>query len=215
MIKVLIFDDNADRRDSLSMLVLTNPGLELVGAFPDCNNVVADVERTKPDVVLMDIGMPGVDGIKATALIKSSFPGVQILIQTVFEDEEKIYSAITSGASGYILKNSSSEKVIEAITDAFSGGAPMSARIATKVLEYFRKVPIAMSEEKSDYGLSKRELEVLELLVKGNSYKMIADAMEISYNTVNSHMKKIYDKLHVNSSGEAISKAIQEKIIQR
>lgn len=213
MIKVLIFDDNADRRDSLSMLILTNAGLELAGAYPDCSNVIADVERAKPDVVLMDIGMPGMDGITATRLIKSRFPEVRILIQTVFEDEDKIYQAIISGASGYILKNSPSGKVLEAISDAFTGGAPMSARIATKVLEFFRNTNPETTEAKADYGLSKRELEVLELLVKGNSYKMIADAMEISYNTVNSHMKKIYDKLHVNSSGEAISKAIQEKII--
>jgi DNA-binding NarL/FixJ family response regulator len=215
MIRVLIFDDNADRRDSLSMLVLTKSGLELVGAFPDCNNVIADVERTRPDVVLMDIGMPGVDGIAATKLIKSRYPEIRILIQTVFEDEDRIYQAIISGASGYILKNSSSERVLEAISDAYTGGAPMSSRIATKVLEFFRTTPPVTNEEKADYGLSKREMEVLELLVKGNSYKMIADAMEISYNTVNSHMKKIYDKLHVNSSGEAISKAIQEKIIPR
>lgn len=212
MIKVLIFDDNADRRDSLSLIVLTNPDFELVGACPDCSNVLADVERFKPDVVLMDIGMPGISGIEATKMIRSKFPGVKVLIQTVFEDEDKIYQAIRNGASGYLLKHSGSDKIAEAIKDVFEGGSPMTPRIAVKVLEFFRSVELM--PESSDYGLSKRELEVLEHLVQGNSYKMIADALQISYNTVNSHMKKIYEKLHVNSVGEAVSKAITERIVR-
>lgn len=212
MIKVLIFDDNADRRDSLSLIVLTNPDFELVGACPDCSNVLADVERFKPDVVLMDIGMPGISGIEATKMIRSKFPGVKVLIQTVFEDEDKIYQAIRNGASGYLLKHSGSDKIAEAIKDVFEGGSPMTPRIAVKVLEFFRSVELM--PESSDYGLSKRELEVLEHLVQGNSYKMIAEALQISYNTVNSHMKKIYEKLHVNSVGEAVSKAITERIVR-
>jgi DNA-binding NarL/FixJ family response regulator len=211
MIRVLIFDDNADRRDSLSMLVLTTPGFELAGAFPDCRNVIDDVKRTTPDVVLMDIGMPGINGVEATRLIKSALPDVKILIQTVFEDENNIFDAIRSGASGYLLKKSQASKIIEAIKEAHQGGAPMNPWVANKVLEFFRTVPLPPG--KIDYGLSKRELEVLEFLVKGMSYKMIGDELSITYNTVNSHMKKIYDKLHVHSVGEAVSKAIQEKIV--
>ena len=211
MVRVLIFDDNADRRDSLSMLVLTTPELELAGAFPDCNNVIDDVARTKPDVILMDIGMPGINGVEATRMLKTVYPEINILIQTVFEDENNIFEAIRSGASGYMLKNSQANKIIEAIHEANQGGAPMNPRVAVKVLEFFRAIPLPV--DKTDYGLSKRELEVLEFLVKGMSYKMIGEEMKITYNTVNSHMKKIYEKLHVHSVGEAVSKAIQEKIV--
>jgi DNA-binding NarL/FixJ family response regulator len=211
MIRVLIFDDNADRRDSLSMLVLTTPSFELAGAYPDCNNVIDDVKRTLPDVVLMDIGMPGINGVIATGLIKSNFPHVRILIQTVFEDENNIFEAIRAGASGYLLKKSQSSKIVEAINEVYAGGAPMNARVAEKVLNFFRTINIPT--DKADYGLSKRELEVLECLVKGKSYKMIGEEMSITYNTVNSHIKKIYEKLHVHSVGEAVSKAIQEKIV--
>jgi DNA-binding NarL/FixJ family response regulator len=210
-IRVLIFDDNSDRRDSLSMLILTTPDLELAGACPDCSNVIEDVSRTSPDVILMDIGMPGVNGIEATHKIKSAFPQIKILIQTVFEDENNIFEAIRSGASGYLLKKSQASKIIESIQEAHQGGAPMTPWIANKVLDFFRSV--SPKENRTDYGLSKRELEVLEFLVKGMSYKMIGDSMSITYNTVNSHMKKIYDKLHVHSVGEAVSKAIQEKIV--
>lgn len=210
MIKVLIFDDNADRRDSLDMLVQSTEGLEWMGSFPDATNAEAVVAKLHPDVILMDIGMPGITGIEATALIKQKFPEVQIIMQTVFDDQERIFDAIKSGASGYLLKSSDARKIIDAIHDVHEGGSPFTPSIATRVIQFFREQP---QLEKSEYGLSDREKEVLTLLVDGLSYKMIASKMNISYNTVNSHIKKIYEKLHVHSVGEAVSKALQQKLI--
>lgn len=184
---MLIFDDNADRRDSLDMLVQSTEGLEWMGSFPDATNAEAVVAKLHPDVILMDIGMPGITGIEATALIKQKFPEVQIIMQTVFDDQERIFDAIKSGASGYLLKSSDARKIIDAIHDVHEGGSPFTPSIATRVIQFFREQP---QLEKSEYGLSDREKEVLTLLVDGLSYKMIASKMNISYNTVNSHIKR-------------------------
>ena len=209
-IKVLIFDDNSDRRDSLELLVQATDGLFLSGSVPDANTAVDIVSSLAPDVILMDIGMPGISGIEATRLIKSKFPTVQIIIQTVFDDQERIFEAIIAGASGYLLKSSPAPKIVEAIFEAHSGGAPITPTIASKVISFFREqTPVSNNE----YRLSEREKEVLNHLVDGMSYKMIASELEISYNTVNSHIKKIYEKLHVHSVGEALSKVLHKKVI--
>lgn len=209
-LKVLIFDDNSDRRDSLELLIQATEGLTLSDSMPDANTAVEVVAALEPDVILMDIGMPGTSGIEATRLIKSKFPSVQIIIQTVFDDQERIFEAIKAGASGYLLKSSPAPKIVEAIFEAHSGGAPITPTIASKVINFFREqTPV----KDRDYGLSDREKEVLNYLVDGLSYKMIAAEMAISYNTVNSHIKKIYEKLHVHSVGEALSKVLYKKII--
>ena len=192
MIKVLIFDDNADRRDSLDMLIQSTEGLQWQGSFPDASDAVNVVSATRPDVILMDIGMPGVTGIEATALIKQKFPEVQIIMQTVFDDDENVFAAIAAGASGYILKNYSSESLIEAIQQVYEGGSSMSPSIARKVLSHLQNNKI----ENADYKLTLREKEVLNYLVLGLPYKQIAVKMNITYDTVRSHMKKIYEKLH-------------------
>ncbi len=209
-LKVLIFDDNSDRRDSLELLIQATEGLTLSDSMPDANTAVEVVAALEPDVILMDIGMPGISGIEATRQIKIKFPDVQIIIQTVFDDQERIFEAIKAGASGYLLKSSPAPKIVEAIFEAHSGGAPITPTIASKVISYFREqTPV----KDQDYGLSEREKEVLNFLVDGMSYKMIAAEMSISYNTVNSHIKKIYEKLHVHSVGEALSKVLHKKII--
>jgi DNA-binding NarL/FixJ family response regulator len=210
MIRTIIFDDNADRRDSLGMLIQATAGLELCGSFADANSALKDVEASKPDVVLMDIGMPGTSGIDAARIIRSTFPDVHIIMQTVFDDQERIFEAIKAGASGYILKSTPPQRILEAIHDANEGGSPFTPSIAARVINFFRE---QVPADNPDYGLSDREKEVLTFLVEGMSYKMIATSMNISYNTVNSHIKKIYDKLHVHSVGEAVSKAIQQKIV--
>jgi RNA polymerase sigma factor (sigma-70 family) len=209
MTRIAIFDDNSDRRDSLGMLVGSMDGFELCGAFRDCNSVLKDVERSQPDIVLMDIDMPGVTGIEATRIIKHHAPKVHVIIQTVFEDQEAIFNAIRAGASGYLLKSSNAGKIIEAIHDVQAGGAPMTPSVAARVIRHFKEE----FEPAVDFGLSDREKETLKLLVEGKSYKMIADEMSISYNTVNSHIKRIYEKLQVHSAGEAVSKAIQQRIL--
>jgi DNA-binding NarL/FixJ family response regulator len=210
MVAVAIYDDNPHRRESLKILLESASGFRIVGMFPNCTNVKNEMTEFQPDVVLMDIQMPEVDGIQGVRTINELFPNIKVIMQTVFEDDEKIFDAIRFGASGYILKKAEPHKILDAIREVLEGGSPMTPSIATRVLGYFRKKEVDHSEL---YGLSEREKEILVLLVDGKSYKMIADTLSISYHTVNSHVKKIYEKLHVHSVGEAVSKAIQNKLV--
>ncbi len=212
MIKVMIFDDNQGRLESLSMLINQFDDMTCVGTFENCENIIERVKATMPDVVLMDIDMPGLNGIEGLKLIRRSVPGVLVIMQTVFEDEDKIFEAVKSGAHGYFLKKTSPAKLIEGIRDVMEGGAPMTPSVAKKVLEAFTR-PSLNKKRGAEFDLTPRELEILGHLVKGASYKMIADACGISWHTVNSHFKKIYEKLHVHSATEAISVAIEQKII--
>lgn len=186
------------------------PGFTLAGSFPDCTHAVQNVEQTVPDVVLMDIDMPVISGIEGVRMIKSRFPQLNILMLTVFEDEDKIFEALRSGASGYLLKKHHPAKLLEAIQEVQRGGAPMSESIAKKVVEFFasgnKPVP-------NEYLLSIREIEVLHYLVEGHSYKMIAADLHIAIETVRSHIKHIYDKLHVHSKSEAVIKAIKDRLV--
>ncbi|MFT3682796.1 MAG: response regulator transcription factor [Ferruginibacter sp.] len=210
MIKVLIYEDNAQLREGLTMLISGSEGYDVLAAFCNCNNVVAEVEAYKPDVILMDIDMPGVNGIEGLKLIREVNCDVKILMLTVFDDNKNVFNAISNGANGYILKKTPPGKLLEYIAEAQTGGAPMTASIATQVLKMFS----AMNNEKGeDYNLSDREKQVLQLLVDGYSYKMIAGEMFISIDTVRSHIKKIYEKLHVNSKSEAVAKAFKDKIV--
>ncbi len=210
MIRVAIFDDNQAFASSLQLLLNDSDDYLLSGAYSNAMNVLQKVAKAKPDVIIMDIKMPDVSGIEAVAVIRKEYPTMPILMQTVFEDDDKVFAAICAGASGYILKGTTPTRVLEAIAEVYMGGAPMSPSIARKVLTFFHSQHTTQSEF---YDLSKREKEILKYLVEGYSYKMIADACFISYNTVNAHLRKIYDKLHVNSSQEAISKALRQKIV--
>ena len=210
-IHVSIYEDNKHLRESLYYLINGTEGFSCAGAFADCNDLLFQLKRHQPDVVLMDIEMPGMNGIEAVTLIKQHFGSVQVLMQTVFHDDDNIFKAICAGASGYILKTTSPAGYIEAIKDVFNGGSPMTGSIARRVLELFQKNVAPAS--KHDYELTPKEKEVLQQLVKGKSFKMIADALGSTYETVRTHMKNIYAKLHVNSNTEAVSKALQEKIV--
>lgn len=212
-IRIAIFDDNRNVRDSITLLLKTVPGLEVAGSFSHVLDCVEDVRSCRPDIILMDIEMPGMSGIEAVGRIKSAFPGIQILMQTVFEDDDRVFDSICAGASGYILKNHLDTKLLESITALQLGGAPMSPSIARKVLERLQQLPRNKPAESTDYHLSPREKEVLACIVEGLSYKMIADRLSIGYETVRSHVKKIYEKLHVASLTEAVAKAIHQKII--
>jgi DNA-binding NarL/FixJ family response regulator len=207
-IKVIIFDDNDSLRDSIAMLLEGTGDFTLAGSYPHCLDVTENIKATTPDVVLMDIDMPGMNGIEGVKLIRENFPAVQVLMLTVFDDEEKVFAAIKAGAGGYLLKNAEPQKLLQAISEVYSGGAPMTPGIARKVLHQFH----AMLPEGKDYNLSLREKEVLGLLVDGLSYKMIAGKLSITYDTVRAHMKKIYEKLHVASMTEAVAKAISQKL---
>lgn len=212
MIKVAIFEDQSDIRELLSVAVESSEELSLTGVYPNATDALKIIKKDKPDVVLMDIQMPGVSGIEATRQIKQEIPAVQILIQTVFEDNARIFSAICAGASGYILKDSSPERYIDAIIETYEGGSPMTPSIARKVLTIFSQQH--SEKQKEEYNeLTSAENKVLECLVRGLSYKLIAAECQISFSTVNFHLKNIYRKLHVNSATEAVSKAIKEKLV--
>ena len=157
----------------------------------------------------MDIDMPGMNGIEAVKVIRNNFPTVQVLMFTVFDDDEKVFAAIKAGAGGYILKNAEPQNLLHAISEVYNGGAPMTPGIARKVLLQFQDM---LPDENKDYHLSQREKEVLALLVEGHPYKMIASKLNITYDTVRAHMKKIYEKLHVASMTEAVAKAINQKL---
>jgi two-component system, NarL family, response regulator LiaR len=191
----------------------SSPDFLLTGAYPHAMDVVNVTRKHKPDVVLMDLQMPGLSGIEATRLIKEHFPQVQVLVQTMFDDNERVFAAICMGASGYILKSTPAEKILESIADAYNGGSPMSPHIARKVLTMFAQQQQTLSPSLEYNELSAREKEILGYLTQGLSYKMIADACGISYGTVNSHLKKIYEKLHVHSATEAVQKALLQRIV--
>lgn len=197
-VRVFVYDDNESRRDSLKALLELTPETEFVGSAPDCSNVTGDIGSFHPDVVLMDINMPGVDGMEGLKQIKQSFPHVKVLMQTVFEDNEKIFTSIRNGASGYVLKKDPPLRLLQAIQEVNEGGAVMNPGIAQKVLDFFQP-------KKITNPLTDRETEVLTLLAEGLSYKMIADKLGLSFHTVNTHTRNIYEKLHVDSSGEAIA----------
>ena len=201
-LRIAIFDDNKNIRESISLLLKTQPDFEVVGSFSHVLDCVDDVKECQPDIVLMDIEMPGMSGIEAVLAIKKQLPHVQILMQTVFEDDDRVFDSICAGASGYILKNHLNNRLIDAIKELQFGGSPMSPSIARQVLNSFQQ-----NNKSKHYQLSSREVEVLLLLIKGYSAKMIAGELSISFDTARFHLKNIYSKLHVNCGKEAIAKA--------
>jgi DNA-binding NarL/FixJ family response regulator len=210
-IKVAIFEDNKMLRESLQQLVNNEEDMACTGAFADANKLVRNMQMANPDVVMMDINMPGISGIEAVQAIKEKFPEVRILMQTVFEENDKIFAAICAGASGYMLKKTAPHQMIEAIRQTWLGGAPMTPSVAAKVLQMFR---LQSNYEKNELiDLSEREKEILSLLVKGKSYKAVALECFISIDTVSTHVRHIYEKLHVHSKSEAVAKAINQKLV--
>src|SRR4030095_2580092 len=213
-LRIAIFDDNKNIRDSISLLLRTVPEFEVVGLFSHGLDCVQDVRECNPDVVLMDIEMPGITGIEAVRALKKEMPHIQILMQTVFEDDDRVFESICAGASGYILKIHLNSRLIDAIKELQYGGSPLSPAIARKVMNKLTQITqYILPEQVPDYNLTPREKEVLACIVEGLSYKMIADKLFISYETVRSHMKKIYEKLHVASLTEVVAKAINQRIV--
>jgi len=197
-IRIFIYDDSTDRRESLKALLQLEENFIVVGEAENCKNVIEEMENHYPDVVLMDINMPVVDGLEGLNKIKTTYPEIKVLMQTAFDDNAKVFASIQNGASGYILKSDKPQRILQAIQEVFEGGAVMNPYIAQKVLDYF--IP---NEKKSP--LTTKENEVLTLLAEGLSYKMVADKLGMSYSTVNTHTKHIYLKLHISSLGEAIA----------
>lgn len=211
MITVSIYEDNAQLRESLGILIDGSEGFTVVETFPNCNNIVEDCRLHPVDVLLLDIDMPGMKGIEGLKQLRASGnTEIKVLMLTVFDDDKSVFDAVQSGANGYLLKKTAPSKLLEHIYDAHHGGSPMTSSVATQVLKMFSEI---YSRKKDNYNLTAREREVLEYLVKGFSYKMIASDMFIAIDTVRSHIKKIYEKLHVNSKSEAVAKAFKDRIV--
>lgn len=212
-IRIVLYEDNPDLRESMMVLLKGTPEVEFMGAFINCEHAYDNISKLRPDVVLMDIDMPVADGLYGLRIIKENFPEVCVLMLTVFDDNEHIFEAICSGAVGYMLKRTPPGRLIEAIHDAYNGGAPMTSSIARKVLQMFPRPATATPLPDNPHNLTEREREILSSLVSGNSYKMIAAECDIRIDTVRSHIKKIYEKLHVHSQTEAVAKALKEKLV--
>lgn len=211
MIKIAVFDDHKERRDALKLLIGLQTEMHCVGDWENCTGIVRNFRHNPADVVLMDIHMPGMDGIEGVKLLQKHYPDTYVIMQTVFDDNEKIFDCILAGAHGYILKKDTPQKLMDGIREVVNGGAPMTPSIAHRVIKLFRQQ--SRKGEKESFDLSARELEILSLLVKGYSHKMIAAELYISIFTVNNHIKKIYQKLHVHSVSEAVVTAIQKNIV--
>jgi len=209
-VRIILYDDHEALRASMDTLIQEEPDLQLIAAMPNAETIETDIRELKPDVVLMDIDMPAVNGVLAVRRIRQIDTALPIIMLTVFDDNENIFNAVCAGASGYILKRYATEEIPAAIRNVLSGGAPMTGTVARKVLQM---VPAAKGPAQEKTDLSSRELQILQLLVRGFSYKMIAAEISISVDTVRFHIKNIYDKLHVHSATEAVSKAIRDNII--
>lgn len=210
-IKVAIFEDNKRFRGSLEQLINSAEAMVSVGSFANADRIIDKLQACQPDVIMMDISMPGLPGIEAVKMIREHFPAMRILMQTVFDENDKIFAAICAGASGYMLKKTTPLRMLEAIRETNEGGAPMTPGVAAKVLQMFRVQNTASNKEL--ILLSEREKEILALLVQGKPYKAIAAACYISPDTVNTHVRHIYEKLHVHSKSEAVAKAIFQKLV--
>ncbi len=209
-VPVIIFEDTDSLRNSLALLVDRTDRYTVLGAYSNCAKAKEAVDEHRPQIVLMDIDMPEVNGIEGLQIIKASDPEIHVIMITVFDHNEHVFKAMQNGADGYLLKKSSPAKIIQAMDEVLEGGAPMTPAIAKKVLSFFSSTK---KQAKNQHSLTPKELEVLKLLVEGYSYKMVANGLEITIETVRSHIKKIYRKLQVNSMSEAVVKAIRENLV--
>jgi DNA-binding NarL/FixJ family response regulator len=199
---VAVVEDNPGLGAGIRRLIDAMPEFRCVGVFKDGPSALVGIPKAQPKIVLMDINLPGMDGIEVTAKLKAQLPDLLVIMVTIYRDSDKIFEALKAGACGYLLKRSSPEDLKRAILDVLHGGAPMNAEIARRVVEAFHK-PTSETKGDSNLGLSKREFEILELLATGMANKEIADKLELSVETVRVHLKRVYHKLHVNSRTEA------------
>jgi len=202
-INVAIVEDSSGTRESLTALLDRSPGLRCVGSHANGEEALRDLPAQSPDVVLMDINLPGMSGVEAVRRLKPALPTTQFVMLTVYEDADHIYNALAAGATGYLLKQTPRDELLDALADVHRGGSPMTSNIARKVVQSFRQAPSAAS---AGEGLSPREQEVLDLLARGYLYKEIAERLNISVPTVNTYVRRMYEKLHVRSRAQAVAK---------
>ena len=210
VIRTMIVEDQRDLREGLSTLVNFTPGFTCVGSFRSMEECLARVKHDLPDVILSDIGLPGMSGIDGIRILKEQYPDLIILVLTVYDDNEKIFDALCAGASGYLLKQTEPAELLKSVREAVDGGAPMSPEVAARVIKLFREV---RPPEKVDYDLTPHETRLLKLLVEGHNYVTAAEKLNISYNTIKFHVRNIYDKLQVHSKSEAVAIAMRDRLV--
>ncbi len=209
--RIWLIEDNDGFRNALVRVINQRPGMNCCGHFSSCEDALAELtEETPPDVIMLDVGLPGMSGIDGIKRLRELAPAMRIIMLTMFDDHDKVFKSLCAGASGYLLKTTPRDKITEAIAEVIDGGAPMNAQIARLVLEKFTKMSAPAEEE--DYGLTVREKEVLEWMVQGLSKKEIADRLSLSYHTIDTHLRNIYQKLQVNTRSGAVVKAVRERL---
>lgn len=209
-IKVAIIEDQREVREGLAMLISGTSGFDCAGSFRTMEDALRQIGNEVPDVVLTDIGLPGMSGIEGIRVLKVRYPDMPIVALTVYDDEEEIFDALCAGASGYLLKDTQPARLLECLKEVISGGAPMSPEVARRVIKLFRAV---RPPERASHNLTPQETELLKLLVEGHNYKTAAGELGISVNTVSFHLKNIYDKLQVHSKSEAVAKALRNHLV--
>lgn len=207
--RVIIVEDDKELRETYVQIIREVSNFSCVGSFGDCESAIESLGKLVPDIILMDIGLPGMSGIECAKIVKSLHPSIEILMLTIYEDEDKIFQSICAGASGYILKNSRPAEIVRAMKE-IRNGAPMSAPIARRIMSFIRQ---SVPTKDNDFNLTSREIDILQSIVEGNSDRMIAEKLFISTHTVNSHLKSIYGKLHVHSKPQAVSTALKHRLV--
>jgi DNA-binding NarL/FixJ family response regulator len=211
-IKVAIIEDQEEIRAGLAVLISGTDGFQCTGTWCSVEEALPQIDRAEPDILLVDIGLPGISGIEGIRLLKERRPGLLALVLTVYEDEERIFGAICAGACGYMLKGTPPARLIDSLREAMEGGSPMTPQIARRVVEHFQTP--RQSASPSGYELTPHELRILRLLVGGHHYQTAADELGVSVNTIRFHLRSIYEKLHVHSKAEAVAKALRERLVQ-
>lgn len=210
VIKIILIEDQRDVRDGLAVLINGSPGFRCIGAFRTMEEALRTIADQVPDVVLTDIGLPGMSGVEGTRILKQSHPNLPVVALTVYDDDEDVFDALCAGASGYLLKNTPPARLLESLDEVASGGAPMSPEVARRVINLFREF---RPPERASHHLTQQETELLKLIVDGHSYKTAAFKLGISVSTVSFHLQNIYNKLQVHSKSEAVAKALRDKIV--
>jgi DNA-binding NarL/FixJ family response regulator len=210
IIKAAIIEDRRDLREGLTILINGTPGYRCVGSFRSMEEALPEIGRDLPHVALVDIGLPGISGIEGIRQLRERFPGLALLVLSVYDDDEKVFEALCAGACGYLLKHTTPARLLEALKEAINGGAPMSPEVARRVLAIFREI---RPPERADYHLTAHEKRLLKLLVEGHNFKAIAPQLGVTVHTVAFHMQRIYEKLQVHSKSEAVAKAMRDRLV--
>jgi DNA-binding NarL/FixJ family response regulator len=209
-IKVAIIDDHQQFRECLEFLLNNTSGYRCIGSFRSMEEALEKIRFNLPDVALVDIGLPGMSGVEGVRVLKERHPSLLMLMNTVYDDDERIFQALCAGASGYLLKKTTPAKLLESLQEAIAGGAPMSPEVARRVLALFREV---RAPEQGNHDLTPHELRLLKLLVEGHSYRTAATTLGVSVKTISFHLQKIYEKLQVHSKSEAVAKAFRKGLV--